>query len=82
MTTKPDRTADRFDRAVSLIVWLLALAAVLFCASLWTRASVAPMTREALAASFESDFRRVVLEWDPDDPRPAGERRRALFDFV
>jgi hypothetical protein len=82
MTTKPNRTADRFDRAVSLIVWLLALAAVLFCASLWTRASVAPMTRDALAASFESDLRRVVLEWDPNDPRTVAERRRALFDFV
>ncbi|HYN10538.1 MAG TPA: hypothetical protein VES67_24340 [Vicinamibacterales bacterium] len=82
MTTRPNRTADRFDRAVSLIVWLLALAGVLLCASFWTRASVAPMTRDALIGSFESDLRRVVLEWDPSDPRPAADRRRALFDFV
>jgi len=51
-------------------------------ASLWSRASVAPMTRDTLAANFESDLRHVVYEWDPDDSRPLEERRRALFDFI
>jgi mono/diheme cytochrome c family protein len=60
----------------------LTVTGALFVASLWTRASVAPMTRETLAASFDADLRRVVLEWDPNDPRPLDERQRALFDFV
>ena len=60
----------------------LTITAALLGASLWTRASVAPMTRDTLAASFESDLRHVVLEWDPNDPRPQAERRRALFEFV
>jgi hypothetical protein len=58
-------------------------AAAMSGGALWMRASPAPsVTRESLAASFETDMRRVVLEWDPADPRPAAERRRALFDFV
>ena len=57
-------------------------AAGVLAASLWTRASVAPMTRDALAANFASDLRRVVYEWDPEDARPVEERRRALFDFI
>src|SRR5262245_26245118 len=60
----------------------LTITAALLGASLWTRASVAPRTRATLAASFESDLRHVVLEWDPNDPRPQAERRRALFEFV
>jgi hypothetical protein len=42
----------------------------------------APVTRRALAASFEADMRHVVLRWDPADPRPLAIRRRALFEFV
>jgi mono/diheme cytochrome c family protein len=82
MKTKPVTTMNARARETGLVTGLLAVAGVLLATSFWTRASVAPMTREALAASFESDLRRVVLEWDPSDPRPAGERRRALFDFV
>ena len=60
----------------------LILAGGLLTASLWRRASVAPMTRDVLAANFESDLRHIVYEWDPADSRPLEERRRALFDFV
>jgi mono/diheme cytochrome c family protein len=35
-----------------------------------------------LSASFDSDVRNVVCEWDPADPRPVLERRRALLAFT
>src|SRR5262245_43081669 len=50
--------------------------------SLSTGASVPPATREALASTFDAGIRNLVLEWDPADPRPDAERRRALFDFM
>jgi processive rubber oxygenase RoxA-like protein len=40
------------------------------------------VTRDALAATFDADMRRVVYRWSPDDPRPEPERRAALHDFV
>jgi hypothetical protein len=60
----------------------LAVTAGLLATSLWTRASVAPLTRETLAASFDVGIRNLVIEWDVNDPRPAAERRKALFDFM
>ena len=36
----------------------------------------------ALAARFAADTRNLVIEWDPDDPRPLAERHQALFDFT
>jgi hypothetical protein len=48
----------------------------------WPRASAAPVTRETLAASFDAGIRNLVIEWDPGDPRPKPERRKALFDFM
>jgi hypothetical protein len=36
----------------------------------------------ALDAAFDDSMRRVVYRWDPGDPRPEADRRRALFDFV
>src|SRR5262245_61747725 len=50
--------------------------------SLSTGASVPPATREALASTFDAGIRNLVLEWDPADPRPDSERRRALFAFM
>src|SRR5262245_43259615 len=53
--------------------------------SLSTGASVPPgppATREALASTFDAGIRNLVLEWDPADPRPDAERRRALFAFM
>jgi hypothetical protein len=60
----------------------LAAAAGLLVTGMWTRASVAPMSREALASGFDSGIRNLVIEWDPNDTRPDAERRRALFDFI
>ena len=48
--------------------------------SLSPRATPSTLTRETLAASFASDLRRVVYEWDAADPRPEAVRRQALFD--
>jgi hypothetical protein len=40
------------------------------------------MSRNDLAATFEADLRNVAYAWNPDDPRPEADRRRALFDFI
>src|SRR6266849_9295788 len=61
---------------------VLAITAGLLATSLWTRASVAPVTRDALAAGFDAGIRNLVIEWDVSDPRPEAERRKALFDFM
>jgi hypothetical protein len=54
----------------------LAIMAGLLATSWWTRASVAPVTRDALAASFDAGIRNLVIEWDVNDERP--ELRRWL----
>ena len=38
--------------------------------------------RDTMMASFRSDIRNLVLEWNPDDPRPQHEREAALFAFM
>ena len=48
----------------------------------WTPTSALPMTRERLAAAFESDIRNLVYRWNPEDERPPEERHAALFAFV
>jgi hypothetical protein len=48
----------------------------------WRSSAAAPLTRDELAASFNSDIRNLVVRWDPDDPRPVSEQRAALFSFV
>jgi len=63
----------------ALIGWSVAAALAFW--SLRPRAA-APPTRDALARTFDAGIRNLVIEWDPDDPRPARERRAALFDFV
>ena len=40
------------------------------------------VSRESLRSSFDADMRNVVYAWDPTDPRPAMQRRQALFEFV
>ncbi len=44
--------------------------------------SAAAVSRDTLESTFDSDMRNVVYRWAPDDPRPAAERRAALFDFI
>jgi hypothetical protein len=51
-------------------------------ASLWTQASILPMSREVLASSFDADIRHLAYSWDPSDPRSEEARRLALFDFI
>jgi hypothetical protein len=64
-------------------VVIVALAVVWVAATAFrTRSSVAPFTRDALAASFDHDLRHVVYEWEASDPRAGSERQRALCDFV
>ncbi len=53
-----------------------------FLFTLWSRAATPAIAREMLVASFASDMRRVVYEWNPSDPRPEADRERALFDFL
>jgi hypothetical protein len=65
-----------------LIGLLLAAATVLLVTGLRPRASVAHLSREALASGFDSSIRNLVIEWDPHDTRPEAERRKALFDFI
>jgi hypothetical protein len=65
------------------IAGALVLAAT--CAVTVSRPASAPPPRvsyDALMADFAGDLRNVVYRWDPADPRPAAERRQALFDFV
>ncbi|MGH9331043.1 MAG: hypothetical protein ACRD09_11405 [Vicinamibacterales bacterium] len=61
---------------------LVPLAALSFVLSIPTPAPAARLTRDALVESFDSDIRNLVVEWNPDDPRPPAERRVALFQFV
>ena len=68
-------------RSIYVIALALAVTALLVT-SLGTRASVAPGSRKTLASTFDSDMRHVVYEWDPNDPTPQAERRKALFDFT
>jgi mono/diheme cytochrome c family protein len=49
---------------------------------LWSEGRRVAMTRGELDGAFDAAMRHVVIDWDPADPRPAGERRRALFDFT
>ena len=60
----------------------IVLTAGLLAASLWTRAPVAPMSRDALSSRFDVGIRNVVINWDAGDTRPEPERRKALFDFI
>src|SRR5258708_6133533 len=70
------------NRRRLLIVSLVGVVSVLVGASLRTRASTAPLTRDHLASTFDVGIRHLVFEWDPKDPRPEAERRRSLFDFM
>jgi hypothetical protein len=74
-----ERNMSRRVRFV-VIVWTVVAAFAAW--SLRPRAASAPPTRDALAKGFDAGVRNLVIEWDPDDPRSAAERRAALFDFM
>ena len=67
--------------AVRILIVAVAIAGALGMAARWPRES-ASVSRAALLASFSADMRNVVYRWDPQDPRSAEARSRALFDFV
>jgi hypothetical protein len=69
-------------RIVRLAGVAVSVAAALFVVTLFSRGSVAPVSREALDVSFDAGLRHLVIEWDAADPRPEPERRRALFEFM
>lgn len=73
-------------RGRSISFWFAAaafgLAATILVLSRQGPAASSRVTGDALDASFESDIRNLVVEWDPGDPRPEHVRRRALFEFV
>jgi mono/diheme cytochrome c family protein len=64
------------------VAFALSALCLLLAASLRARPPLPSPSRDALESSFDADMRHVVYEWDPDDPRPPAERRRALFDFT
>ncbi len=61
---------------------VVVVAAVAWMAHEWGSAAAAPLSRDELAASFNSDIRHLVVRWDPGDRRPLAEQRAALFGFV
>ena len=65
----------------TLILTLIVIVAV-FVFSLSSRPARPAVDRDGLAATFASDLRHVVYEWDSADPRPEAVRRQALFEFV
>ena len=69
-------------RRATYVIALALVVAGLFIMMRGSRTPAPAIARDALLASFESDLRHVVYEWNPDDPRSEAERRLALFDFV
>jgi len=64
------------------VLAITAIAAMVLVATLWTRASAPPVTRERLSSTFDAGIRNLVIEWDGGDVRPAAARRAALFGFM
>jgi hypothetical protein len=65
-----------------VVLFTTLLVGALMAVSRWTRASVEPLSRGALASDFDAGLRNLVIEWDAADPRPEAERRQALFGFM
>jgi hypothetical protein len=63
---------------VAALAGFLAVAVV----ATWPRRAASAVSRDALESKFDAGIRNVVVEWDARDPRPAADRRRALFDFI
>jgi hypothetical protein len=71
----------RLGRTLAAAI-LAIMTAVAWMAHDWRSSAAAPLSREELQASFKSDTRHLVIQWDPDDRRPVAERQAALFGFV
>ena len=48
----------------------------------WAEKTTPAMSEEALSATFDSAIRKLVISWDPTDPRSADERLKALSAFM
>jgi len=64
------------------VLFVLLLVGAVLAVSRWPRASVEPLSSDALASDFDAGIRNLVIEWDATDPRPEAERRQALFGFM
>jgi mono/diheme cytochrome c family protein len=69
-------------RTTVVIALASSVFAAAFALTLAPGAARPAVARDTLAASFASDLKNVVYEWDPADPTPESVRRQALFDFV
>lgn len=67
---------------IAAVAAVVVITGILAMSHWWSSAAAAPLSRNELAASFNSDIRNLVVRWDPDDPRPVAEQRAALFAFV
>ncbi len=81
-----EQALETFKESIAAATLVITLAAAVFTAaftlSLAPGAARPAVARDTLAASFASDLKNVVYEWDPADPTPESVRRQALFDFV
>jgi mono/diheme cytochrome c family protein len=71
-----------FSRYVRWIGGAALLAALLAVSVQGNRRTADSLTHDDLASTFDTGIRNLSLHWDPNDPRPAAERRTALFDFI
>lgn len=71
-----------FTRVARWIGVALLLAATLAFGVRGNTPAIPAPSHDALDATFDTGIRNLALQWDASDPRPAAERRRALFDFM
>jgi hypothetical protein len=69
-------------RAVPLTLVPLGIGLLLIVVAQVTGRTAPALSRDVLAARFDSDVRNLVYRWDDADLRPPPVRRRALFDFM
>src|SRR5262249_22448790 len=77
-----DEEGIQMIRRHRVVIASLLIVGSLAAVSRWARASVEPVSREALAERFDAGIRDLVMEWDAADPRSDAERRQALFGFM
>ena len=68
-------------RHTSIVATVAAFVCILIFAGS-NRPGATSVSEETLLSTFDSDIRNVVLQWAPEDSRPAAERQQALFDFI
>jgi hypothetical protein len=69
-------------RAIAVIAIVLAASLAAAIAVRSNGRDARHFDRDTLAARFAVDTRNLVVEWDPNDPRPFDLRRQDLFDFT